>query len=282
MLHLFLETKPEKPRTMKKIFASLCVLALLFASCNKSEEAWTPLFNGENLDNWEKFIGPPFEGHEDLAANAVPDSVFSVVDMDGQKVIRISGEVFGSLATKDTTFQNFHARLVMKWGTKITKELNCGFLYYGHGPFGAGFDTWKSCVECQLQHGNMGVLYMIGEDIVLNAETEKQGEDYAYKPGGESVKFGKTVERRKILGGTNAENEVGQWNTVEIYCVGQQSVHVVNGKVTMRTNGISTLKDGKEVPLTGGCFQLQSEGSELFVKSVEIQPIKEIPAELLK
>ena len=73
---------------MKKIFALLCVLALLFASCNKSEEAWTPLFNGENLDNWEKFIGPPFEGHEDLAANAVPDSVFSVVDMDGQKVIR--------------------------------------------------------------------------------------------------------------------------------------------------------------------------------------------------
>ena len=41
-------------------------------------------------------------------------------------------------------------------------------------------------------------------------------------------------------------------------------------------------EDGKEVPLTGGCFQLQSEGSELFVKSVEIQPIKEIPAELLK
>lgn len=51
LLHLSLETKPEKPRTMKKIFASLCVLALLFASCNKSEEAWTPLFNGENLDN---------------------------------------------------------------------------------------------------------------------------------------------------------------------------------------------------------------------------------------
>ena len=73
---------------MKKIYASLCMLALIFASCGKSEEAWTPLFNGENLDNWEKFIGQPFEGHEDLAATAVPDSVFSVVDMDGQKVIR--------------------------------------------------------------------------------------------------------------------------------------------------------------------------------------------------
>ena len=75
---------------------------------------------------------------------------------------------------------------------------------------------------------------------------------------------------------------MGQWNTIEIYCVGQQSVHVVNGKVTMRTSGISTLDGGKETPLTGGCLQLQSEGSELFVKSVEIQPLKEIPAELMK
>ena len=278
---IFLFEERFNRKTMKKIFAALCMLALLFVSCGKGGEAWTPLFNGENLDNWEKFIGPPFEGHEDLAATAVPDSVFSVVDMDGQKVIRISGEVFGSLATKDT-FRNFHARMVMKWGRKITKELNCGFLYYGHGTFGAGFGTWKSCVECQLQHGKMGALYMIGEDITLDAETERRGGDYAYKPGGGSVKFGKAVERRKILGAADAENEVGQWNTIEIYCVGQQSVHVVNGKVTMRTSGISTLDGGKETPLTGGCLQLQSEGSELFVKSVEIQPIKEIPAELMK
>ena len=186
---IFLFEERFNRKTMKKIFAALCMLALLFVSCGKGGEAWTPLFNG----------------HEDLAATAVPDSVFSVVDMDGQKVIRISGEVFGSLATKDT-FRNFHARMVMKWGRKITKELNCGFLYYGHGTFGAGFGTWKSCVECQLQQGNMGALYMIGEDITLDAETERRGGDYAYKPGGGSVKFGKAVERRKILGAADAEN----------------------------------------------------------------------------
>ncbi len=266
---------------MKKITALIGMLCLLLASCSQKEEQWTQLFNGQNLDNWDKYLGPAFEGHEDLAKTATPDNVFSVVDMDGQKVIRISGEVFGSLATKDT-FQNFHARLVMKWGTKITKELNCGVLYYGHGPFGAGFGTWKSCVECQLQHGNMGGLYMIGEDINLNADVEKQGENYAYKNGGENLEFGKSVDRRMIVHGSDAENEVGQWNTIEIYCVGQQTVHVVNGVVTLRTSNITTTAADKKNPLTGGCLQLQSEGSELFVKSVEIQPIDKIPADLLK
>lgn len=276
-----LKIKHSIKNNMRKALTMMCCAMLILASCGKKEEAWTQLFNGENLDNWEKYLGPGFEGHEDLAAAATPDNVFSVVDLDGEKVIRISGEVFGSLATKDT-FSNYHARIVMKWGKKITKELNCGFLYYGHGPFGAGFGTWKSCVECQLQHGNMGSLYMIGEDITLETEAEQRGEDYAYKPGGELTKFGKEVERRKILGATDAENEVGEWNTVEIYCVGQQTVHVVNGTVTMRTQNITTTADSVSAPLTGGCLQLQSEGGELFVKSVEIQPITEIPAELLE
>lgn len=273
--------RPNLSEIMKRISAIISVLCLLLTSCSQKEAQWTQLFNGKNLDNWDKFIGPAFEGHEELARNATPDNVFSVVNVDGEKAIRISGEVFGSLATK-ATYRNFHARMVMKWGKKITKELNCGFLYYGHGPFGAGFGTWKSCVECQLQHGNMGGLYMIGEDINLDAEVEKQGEDYVYKHGGENTRFGKSVERRMIVHGSDAENEVGQWNTIEIYCVGQQTVHVVNGKVTMRTSNMTTTNSGKEEPLAGGCLQLQSEGSELFVKSVEIQPVDKIPADLLK
>ena len=266
---------------MNRTITALCFAAALLTSCSKSETAWTPLFNGENLDNWEKYLGPGFEGHDSLTRAATPDNVFSVVDLDGEKVIRISGEVFGSLATRDTTLGNFHARLVMKWGEKVTKEFNCGFLYYGHGPLGACLGTWKSCVECQLQHGNMGALYMIGEDIVLNAEAAERDSNYTYTPGAPSTKFGKAVGRCKILASENAENPVGEWNTVEIYCCGQQTVHVVNGRVTMRTGGIASNASGQEQPLTSGCLQLQSEGGELFVKSVEIQHIDEIPAELL-
>lgn len=266
---------------MKKSILAIAALALLMVSCGKSQEAWTPLFNGENLDNWEKFLGPPFEGHEELAKTATPDNVFSLVDMDGQKVIRISGEVFGSLATKDT-FSNFHARMVMKWGKKITRSLNCGFLYYGQGPLGAALGTWQSSIECQLQHGNMGGLYVIGDSVSLSAQVDMPDSDYCYKPGAETVEFSKADGKRMIRPGADAENPVGEWNTIEIYCVGQKSVHVVNGKVTMVTDGLSTMANGQKVALTGGSLQLQSEGSELFVKSVEIQPIAEIPASLLE
>lgn len=266
---------------MKKSIIAMASAVLLMASCGKNQEAWTPLFNGQNLDGWEKFVGPPFEGHEELAQTATPDNVFSIVDMDGQKVIRISGEVYGSLATKDT-FSNFHARMVMKWGKKITRSLNCGFLYYGHGPLGVAFGTWQSSIECQLQHGNMGGLFVIGDSVSLSVQAAMPDSDYIYKPGAADVEFSKAGGRRMIRPGADAENPVGEWNTIDIYCVGQRSVHVVNGKVTMVTDGLSTMADGKKVALTGGSLQLQSEGSELFVKSVEIQPIAEIPAALLK
>jgi len=35
------------------------------------------------------------------------------------------------------------------------------------------------------------------------------------------------------------------------------------------------------LPLTKGKIQIQSEGGELFVKTLEIEPIKAIPAALL-
>ena len=34
------------------------------------------------------------------------------------------------------------------------------------------------------------------------------------------------------------ERPRGEWNTLELYCLGQRSVHVVNGHVVMRLSGI--------------------------------------------
>jgi hypothetical protein len=83
----------------------------------------------------------------------------------------------------------------------------------------------------------------------------------------------------------NADHEkpAGEWNTVELYCFGGTSVHVVNGKVNMiNYNSGKYLGEGKTEPLTKGKIQFQSEGGELFIKNIKIKPIKKIPAELLK
>jgi hypothetical protein len=40
-------------------------------------------------------------------------------------------------------------------------------------------------------------------------------------------------------------------------------------------------KDGSVLPLSRGKIQIQSEGGELYIQSITLVPIKEIPAELL-
>jgi hypothetical protein len=57
---------------------------------------------------------------------------------------------------------------------------------------------------------------------------------------------------------------------------------VVNGKVVMVLTGSRHVVDGKEVPLTRGKIQLQSEGAEVFYRNIALRPITKIPAELLK
>ena len=67
---------------------------------------------------------------------------------------------------------------------------------------------------------------------------------------------------------------------MEIYTVGGNSVHVVNGKVNNRLSNTRQVVNGEEVPLTMGKIQLQSEGAEIFYRQIEIQAIDKIPDEL--
>jgi hypothetical protein len=49
----------------------------------------------------------------------------------------------------------------------------------------------------------------------------------------------------------------------------------------MVNNKTSKWENGKAVPLTSGKIQLQSEGAELFIKSIKIKNIDKIPDEVL-
>jgi len=80
----------------------------------------------------------------------------------------------------------------------------------------------------------------------------------------------------------DAENPSGQWNTLDLYCHGDTSIHVVNGKVMMVLYHNQQSENGKDLPLTKGRIQLQSEGAELFYRDIRIQPIDHLPSELMK
>ena len=47
-------------------------------------------------------------------------------------------------------------------------------------------------------------------------------------------------------------------------------------------SGLRQKVDGKEVPLTKGRIELQSESAEIFFRRIQLQYILEIPPELLK
>ena len=78
------------------------------------------LFNGNDLKGWDTYIGPPLDdagkklSEVPVGLNNDPGRVFSVVQQNAEKVIRISGESWGGLSTKKE-YADFHLQLLFKW-----------------------------------------------------------------------------------------------------------------------------------------------------------------------
>lgn len=64
-----------------------------------------------------------------------------------------------------------------------------------------------------------------------------------------------------------------EWNMVDIYCFGENSVHVINGAEVMRLYNSRQLVNGKEIPLTKGKIQIQTEGAEVFYRNIQVETI---------
>jgi Domain of Unknown Function (DUF1080) len=243
------------------------------------------LFNGKDLTGWDTWLGKPNGGKEVVGLNVDPSKVYTVVEVDGQPAIRISGEIFGAL-TSQKEFENYHLKLEFKWGEKkwAPREKavrDSGLLYHCVGPHGAASSYWMRSQELQIQEKDCGDYWSVAGGIVdvEGVRTGKTGKgDIKYKQGGE--KF--TVTGGRIIKDPDNEKPTGQWNTIELYCFGGTSVHVVNGKVNMILTNSRQKIDGKEVPLTKGKIQLQSEGAEVFYRNIVIRPISRIPEDILK
>ncbi len=257
------------------LFLTICLLTV-------TTFAQKSLFNGKNLKNWDIYLGTPITGFEELAKNATPASTYSIVSIDGKKMIRVSGDINASLATK-AEYENYHIRLEFKWGEKVYGKRNSGLLYHSFGPFGAAFGTWMATIEHQLMHDNLGDTYLMANTYCETKVVKSDdGKSYSYSPEGQSTSFSEGDNGRSVKKAIDAEKPLGEWNTVDLYCYGQTSVHVVNGQVVMINTNCSKVENGLKIPLTRGIIQIQSEGGEFFIRKIEIEKIKEIPAEYQK
>jgi hypothetical protein len=84
------------------------------------------------------------------------------------------------------------------------------------------------------------------------------------------------------LAGTD-EDKPGEWNQLDLVCIQDRCVHIVNGKVVMALkNARYKDQDGRWIPMTGGKLQFQSEAAELFYRRFQIRSLPGMPAEYAK
>jgi hypothetical protein len=128
-----------------------------------------------------------------------------------------------------------------------------------------------------VQEGDCGDFYSLA-GVIVDAEAVRKdpgdpGSEPIFKQGAPRI-LGHT---KRIMKDADYERPRGEWNTMDLYCLGQTSAHSVNGKVNMRLTGLRHVVDGRERPLTRGRIQLQSEAAEVFYRNIAVRRIREIP-----
>jgi hypothetical protein len=108
--------------------------------------------------------------------------------------------------------------------------------------------------------------------------TKKSDSIYVYTPGGDPYTFSadSSAGRHCVKNG-DGENPTGQWNTLDLYCHGDTSMHVVNGKLVMVLYRNEQQSTSGPIALTKGKIQLQSEGAEVFYKKIRMESIMQLP-----
>jgi hypothetical protein len=268
------------------------IVVLSFARAFHKDD-WKSLFNGRDLSGWDAYLGPPLDdegkkvSNVPLGLNNDPNKVFNVVEDNGEKLIRISGENWGGISTKEE-FTNFHLQLMfkwgyLKWGQKKNKKKDSGLLYFAVGPQGADYGAWMRSQEFQIQEGDCGDYWGVAGGMEDIPALKKSDSEYVFNPAGRMYTFSATgtVGRRCIKQG-DGEKPSGEWNVLDLYCHEDTSVHVINGKVMMVLYHSQQSDNGQARPLKKGKLQIQSEGAEVFYKQIRIKQLDVIPSDLLK
>lgn len=285
---------------------TVILLSLLINSCSSkksSNQEWEYLLDME-LSEWDEFVGAPhhtvnIEGYEKgngmdegtpVGLNNDPLNVFSTIEMDGEPVLKISGEIYGAVTTKKE-YENYHLSLMFKWGNKkyeprLDRPMDSGILYHAIGEQGAFWNCWMQSQEFQIQEEDCGDYYTIagtGADIkaIKKDNPDSDWDIFIYNPTSEYKHF-KTGDDGRCRKNVNYGKLEG-WNQIDLICLGDKAYHIVNGNIALVVeNSVTYGENDIAKPLTKGKIQLQSEGAEVYYKDVKIRPISKLPSQFVK
>lgn len=260
------------------------------------EQAVTPtetiqLFNGKDLSPFYSWlVGDHY---------ADPSRVFTVVQqVDGAPAIRISGETFGGIITRQR-YRRYRLVVEFRWGLltwapRAARARDGGILLHCEGPDGntrADFNgPWMRSIEAQIIEGGTGDFLMVGGfepdgsqiiptmtatvEIARNGQPTftPQGEPRAYT-GGRINWSGRDPDWKDVIdfrGVQDVESPVGEWTRLEVIVEDDRITNIVNGRV-VNVGTAPSLKEGR--------ILIQSEGAEMYVRRVEVRPLSvpEVP-----
>lgn len=211
----------------KRLFS--CSVVLVFVATTAAGEKPQELFNGKDLTGWTYHLDRPDVKMED---------VWSVKD----GVLHCKGKPAGYLLTKKDDFENYVLTLEWRWPEKGG---NNGVLVHVTKPGALG--VWPKSLEVQLANGEAGDFWVIGTTIdVKNAEKRRQ-------------------DRRHLNLSDGDEKPLGEWNTMEITCRGDEVLVKVNGKLVNHATNVSQTK---------GAIALQSEGTPIEFRHIRLTKLK--------
>ncbi len=284
---------------MKFIITSLLICVFLLGSSSfTSKSKWINLLDN-NLSQWEMYLSyrhsldfngeiPKDEQGKDIAPigyNKNVNNVFSVVEEAGKPVLKVSGEIYGCLFTKQE-YENYHLKLKVKWGAKkwvprIDKLKDSGICYHSVGE--CGKDYWRSWMlsqEFQIMEGHMGDYWTIANAAIDVRAFIPEGDMNMVAGNQQSfLSIGRGTELPGFcLRTVDNESPGNNWTEIELLCFEGKSLHIVNGKVVMVLKNSRYHEGGKDFPLTKGKIQIQSEAAEVFYKDIKIKTLEKLPA----
>ena len=223
-------------RNFKKTGLILALLLIFSTSADAQKKKMVPLFNGKNLNGWSKYLGKS-------GLNNDPKQVISVKN----KEIHVSGEEFGYIAT-EKSYENFRLLLEFKWGEKKyppreKDKRDAGICFHIEDKD----KIWPKSAEFQIQEGDVGDLWLIG-----NVTAHVDGEQTKPKD------FARVIKKK------DAELPNGKWNKLELISQTGSFKFIVNGVV---------VNEGEKLSVTKGRILLQSEGAELFYRNIKIEEL---------
>ncbi len=215
---------------------------LFAAACATSPAATTvSLWNGKDLGGWHVDV-PAADG----GANVEP----SFVARDGLLVS--IGTPEGHLIT-DASYRDYRLTVEWRWPGQPG---NCGVLVHTSTPRRL-YGMYPQSIEVQLENGNAGDFWCIGEDITVPDMVARRGAKENWGVDGDRAR-----RIRNLTDGS--EKPVGEWNQMVIQCIDRDVEVWVNGAL---------VNHGTDCTADHGQITLQAEGAVCEFRRLELEPL---------